>query len=152
MLFTTLPLRSALMVSSASASLSSASNISTASKSFTGISFGQCERKHGASIDFTFGPYPPAVPGDHTMNDGQAHAGAPELVCAMQALEHSKKLVRILHVETDAVVANGVVSLRADVAAADLDDGTRRLAAVLERIGDEIRPHLAQQPAVAAGG
>src|SRR5580698_6411756 len=106
MLFTTLPLRSALMVSSASASLSSASSISMASKSFTGISFGQCEREHGAAIDFPFGPYPSAVAGDHAMNDGEADSRAAEFVGAMQALEYPEKLLRILHVEADAVVPN----------------------------------------------
>src|SRR6266851_9083554 len=151
-LLTRLLLRSARMISSASASLSSTSKISSASKSSTSISSGQCEREHRAVIHFAFGPHSSAVPCHHAVNDGKSHAGAAELVGAMQSLEYAKQLSRVFHVEADAVVADGVVVLCADLAAADLDERPRRLAAVLDRIGNEIRPHLAQQTAVAAGG
>src|SRR6267142_353136 len=151
-LLTRLLLRSARMMSSASASLSSTSKISTASKSSTLISSGQCEREHRAVIHLAFGPHSSAVPGNHAVDDGKSHSRAAELVGAMQSLEYAKQLPRVFHVEADAVVADGVVILRTDLAAADLDERPCCLAAVLDRIGNEIRPHLAQQAAVAAGG
>src|ERR1700730_7231969 len=151
-LLTRLLLRSARVISSASASLSSTSKISTASKSSTLISSGQCEREHRAVVHFAFGPHSSAVSGNDAVDDGKSHAGAGELVDAMQSLEYAEQLSRVVHVETHAVVSDGVVVLGADFATAHLDDGPRRLAAVLDCIGDEIRPHLAQQAAIAAGG
>src|ERR1700737_3390251 len=152
MLLTRLLLRSARMISSASASLSSTSKISTASKLSTLISSGQCEREHRAVIHFAFGPHSSAVSGNYAVDDRKPYAGAAELVGAMQTLEYAEQLSRVVHVEADTIVSDGIVVLRADLTATDLDERPRRLAAVLDRIGDEIRPHLAQQTTIAAGG
>jgi len=43
---------------------------------------------------------------DHPPHDGEADAGAFEVLSPMQALENAEQLVRILHLETGAVIAN----------------------------------------------
>src|SRR5262249_44445741 len=149
MLFTTLLLRSARTTSSASASLSSTSKISTASNSVTRLSHGKREREYRALIHFAFRPYAAAVPGHDPMDDRQADSGSRELVGPVQPLEYPEQLLRVFHIEADAVIAHGVAALVADALAADPDAGLVRLARVLDRVGDEIRPHLAQQAAVA---
>src|ERR1700733_11516487 len=116
------------------------------------FSFGQGEREYRADILHAFRPYATAVPGNDAVNDGEPDAGAPELLGAMQSLKYAKELFRVLHVEPDPVVAHGIVIFRAGFAAADLDERPLHLAAVLDRIGDEIGPYLAQQPPIAAGG
>src|SRR3979409_151988 len=115
MWLTRLLLRSARMISSASASLSSTSKISTASKSFMLISSRKREREHRAVIHCAFGPHSSAVPGNHAMDDGKSHAGAADLVDAMQSLEYAEQLSRVFHVEADAIVPDAVVVLRADL-------------------------------------
>src|SRR6267142_5442010 len=89
----------------------------------------QCEREHRAVIHLAFGPHSSAVPGNHAVDDGKSHSRAAELVGAMQSLEYAKQLSRVFHVEADAVVADGVVILRTDLAAADLDERPCCLAA-----------------------
>ena len=80
----------------------------------------------------------------------QANAGAFELAGAVQALEHAEQLVLKLGVEANAVVGHlerpmrGVVLLPAQG-----DAGFGAGAAVLQRVGQQITPDLAQQHRVA---
>src|ERR1700680_1903074 len=147
-LLTSPPLRRARAVISASGSLSSTSNMSTAPKSFIAHLRWKREGKHRTAVHFAIRPYPAAMPRHHSLDDREAHTGAAELVRAMQPLEHAEQLVGVFHIESHPVVTYRVDILGGVLPAAHLDPGLRRLAAVLDRIGDQVRPHLPQQRAV----
>src|SRR5882724_9116578 len=143
------PLRRARVVISASGSLSSTSNMSTAPKSSIAHPRRKGEGKHRTAVHFAIRPYAAAMPRHHPLDDGKAHAGAAELVRTMQPLEHTEQFVGVFHIESHPVVPYRVDILGSALPAAHLDPGLRRLAAVLDRIGDQVRPHLPQEGAVA---
>src|SRR4051794_24140234 len=68
--------------------------------------FGEREKEGGAATDSGVGPDPSAVANDDTLDCGQANAGTLKFVGMMKTLEHAKKLVRVLHVETHAIIAH----------------------------------------------
>src|SRR5687768_3851013 len=137
--------RSARIVISASCGLSSTSRISICS---TIGAPRQGEMEAGALAGTALGPDAAAVAGHDALHDGEPDAGARELVGAVQPLEYAEELSDVAHVEADAVVAHPVDAFRRLLAPADLDVRSRALAAVLERVADEVRPHLPQQPGV----
>src|SRR5688572_28944874 len=86
------PLFIARIVSSASIELSSTSSISTCSNGSMGFLSRQGEIERRPLVGLAIGPYPPPVPRHDALHEGEPHAGARELVGAMQALEHPEKL------------------------------------------------------------
>ena len=87
----------------------------------------QGEIERGALVHRAFRPDASAVPVDDPPDGGQADAGAFELLGPMQPLKHAKQLVRVLHVEPDAVVPHEQDDTsRLFAGAADLD--RRRVA------------------------
>src|SRR3970282_1860524 len=117
-LFASLPLRSARSASSASVGLSSTRRMSTFSNLSILASFRQRKMESRARVHRALGPDPPAVPGEDARHDGQTHAGALELVRAVQPLEHAEQLVVVAHVEPGAVVLHAIDALSAVLAAA----------------------------------
>src|SRR5687767_9356260 len=106
MLLATFWLRSPRIVSSASSALSSTSRMSTWSNSSIGILLGQREMERGAGVGLAVGPYPPAVPRDDLVHQGEPDAGAGKVLVAVQALEHAEQPVHVARVEARAVVAD----------------------------------------------
>lgn len=45
------------------------------------------------------------------MDNGQAHTGTREFSCAMQALEHTEQLARILHVKARPIIRDTIDSV-----------------------------------------
>src|SRR5947207_12459727 len=83
----------------------------------------QGEIKRGAFIEFAFRPNLAAVPMDDALDEGQAHARAFEFFLVVQPLKNAEEFVRVLRIETDAVVLV-IISVAAGVAgAADFDHG-----------------------------
>src|ERR1700704_2674667 len=91
-----------------------------------------------------FGPDTPAVAMNNSLHDRQANAGAFELVCAMQSLEHAEELVLILHVKTCSVVANEIDLLAVLLSRADIDNRRFSLSCILNRVRKQIDPDLFQ--------
>src|SRR3990172_3263154 len=149
MWFASLPLRSARIASSASAGLSSTRRMSTSSNLSIWSSFRQRKIERGSFAHFALGPDPPAVPGHHAPHDGKADAGSRKLLRRMQPLEHAEKLVVVLHIESGAVVLDAVHALRAVLMAAHLDQRLLALAAELDRVRQQIDPHLLDRRRVA---
>src|SRR5207244_1325036 len=69
------------------------------------------EIKGRAFIEFALSPGASAVAMDNPAHIGQANAGAFEFLNLVQALEYSKKFVRVLHVEACPVVVHGELPL-----------------------------------------
>src|SRR5882724_3037974 len=123
------PLRRARVVISASGSLSSTSNMSTAPKSSIAHLRRKGEGKHRTAVHFAIRPYAAAMPRHHSLDDGKAHAGAAELVRAMQSLEHTEQFVGVFHIESHPVVPYREDILGSALPAAHLDPGLRRQGA-----------------------
>src|SRR5262245_31270241 len=68
-----------------------------------------------APVDGRFGPDTSGMTLYDALCDGQAHAGAFEILGAVQPLEDAEQLVGVLHVEAGAIVAD-----KADMCAANL--------------------------------
>src|SRR5579862_3312541 len=141
----------ARMVISASVVLSSTSRISTTSSSSIDISCRQREFECRARAWLAFSPNLSAVTQDDPADDCKSDSGSSELFRAVQPLKYPEQLVRVLHVEPGAVVTYPVEDLRPVATCADFDARLRHATRVLERIGDQVDPYLAQQHPVALG-
>src|SRR5688572_25125607 len=98
----------------------------------------QGKTEFGALVDDAAGFDPAAVAFDDAAGERESDAGSHELLHAVQALEYSKQLVHVRHVEADAVVAHDVNTFGAGLLAADLDDGGRAIACVFQGVVDEV--------------
>src|SRR5437763_13091029 len=99
--------RSAVTVSSTSWALSSASRIRLTSAIIVRASSSRKrERERRAGVDAPFRPDPSALAVDDAPHVGEADPVAFEIVRAVKPLEHAEQLVRVRHVEPDAVVAH----------------------------------------------
>src|SRR5205085_8251744 len=91
-----------------------------------------------------------AVSLDDATHIGKSYPGALEIIAAVQPLKHAEQLVRIGHVEPDAVVADVEDTLSIDGSgAANLDFRARPGAGVLERVRYEIQHGYPQHRAIA---
>src|SRR3974390_2543266 len=114
--------------------------------STSGRSFGQREVKGGASIGFCLGPGAAAVPGNNASHIGQANAEAFKFLDTMEALKDAKELVRKLHVESDAIVADVDDRLGGGIGrATDFDFCRVARLAVFDRIGEEVIEDIPQE-------
>src|SRR5580692_5978068 len=136
-LFRRLPLRRALKVSSASASLSSAKRMSAAVTSSIAFSCWQCKREDGSLVNVALSPYAPAVSGNNPVYDRQSHACAFEFVGAVQTLEDTEQFFHVFHVESHAIVLDGIGAFGCGALRAKGDSRLGRLAAIFERVGYE---------------
>jgi hypothetical protein len=96
------------------------------------------KKERGATIYFGFGPDFASVLANDSLNGSQADAGALEIFLAMKALEDSKKLIGILGIEADAIVADKDRGGASGFAFADLDYGGLAAAGKFERIAKQI--------------
>src|SRR5262245_8623595 len=90
-----------------------------------------------------------AVPAHDLVDDGEADARAFESLFAMQPLEHLEELVRVVHVEADAVVLDEVRNAVRRRRAADSDASFRVLARELDGVRDEIDEDLSDEVGIA---
>jgi len=83
-------------------------------------------------------------------NNSQADARSSEILGSVQPLEHLKKLVGILHVETRAIVLHtncGHSGLAAQ--AIDYHFWLGRFAGILYGVGEQVHQHLVKQRKIA---
>ena len=99
-----------------------------------------------ALVHCCFRPHPSTMALNDPLHDRQAHAGTLELIVTVQALKHSKQPVRILRIESSAVVSNDVfVFLRAPLGGRLRSHADSLWLRELERVGQKIHQHLPQQ-------
>src|SRR5471030_1310108 len=79
------------------------------------------KRHRGTAIDHAFDPDPAAMALDDFPDRCQSDTGAVIFLDVMQALEWRKQIMRILHIETRAVVANSIDCLPVAPLVADFD-------------------------------
>lgn len=102
-------------------------------------------------VQFGFRPDPPSVAMDDALDRGQSDTGAIEFLDRVQSLERAKQLVRVLHLETGAIVAHvenwcGLARLHTKV-----NVRYQPSRCVLPRISDYVRQGDLQQARVALG-
>src|SRR5262249_41617385 len=90
-------------VRSTSLRLSSTNRIFLASMLRTSVLY-QREIEGCAIVDPAFAPDAPTVALQDAAHRSQADPGALEFIFAVQTLEHTEQFVRVLHVESDAVI------------------------------------------------
>src|SRR5215470_4300765 len=92
--------------------------------------------KGGSLARTAFGPDAPAVPVNDSLHRRQPDPGAGEIGGGVEPLERPEELVRVRHVEADAVVADEEMPI---LGAAELDVADRllpgELPGVLEKVG-----------------
>src|SRR5208282_5079520 len=133
-------------------SLGSSSTSSIRPSPFTSVPswFWHREIERGPFVHDAFSPYPAAVTGDDALHGRESDPGALEIFGQVQALEHTKELVRVLHVEADAVVSDEHDHVLASaISAPDLDLGMRASAGKLDRVGNKIVERELEHRAVA---
>src|SRR6266404_4333769 len=115
------------------------------SRSYTGpLPFRKGEKEGRADINLALGPDASTVALNDPPHVSEADAGAFELSCRMQALEHAEEFVGILHVEAYAIVADEERGFVVRLGGADLDSGPLALAGVFQGIGKQIDDGLAK--------
>jgi hypothetical protein len=88
---------------------------------------------------------------DNPLHDRQAHARSFKFLNAVQSLEDPEEFVCELHVKTDPIVANVVRDPFTVFFGTDVDERGRCGATELDRIGEEVHPHLPQKRRVSIG-
>src|SRR5688572_7568252 len=86
------------------------------------------------------------------MNDREPDAAAGKFAMTMQALKHSKQSVGVAAVETDAVIDHLINNTIYFLATLHDDFRLRRLAAVFDRVVEQVGPDLQDQSLIAARG
>src|SRR5437899_1510427 len=99
----------------------------------------QRDRERRAAIHFALGLHLAAVPLDDAAHIGEADSRALEFIGAVKPLEHPEELVRVLHVETHAIVPHEEHGLVVALLRADLDLGTLPGRGVLDGVRDQVR-------------
>ena len=87
------------------------------------------------------------------MNDaphiGQADSSDFKLVAPVQSLKNAKKLMRVLHTKTGAIVFDEIDLFPVPLQAADLNHRIFPVPGKLQRIGEQVDPDLLEHGAVA---
>src|SRR5579863_3761485 len=96
------------------------------------------------------GPDTSAVTVDDSLDDRQAHSRPCIIFGPVQSLKNAEQLAGIFHVEPDPIVFDEIRRARLPAllhsrAAADFDDRRQTLPRVLERVGNQVEPHLLEQ-------
>ena len=103
------------------------------------------EIESGAPIDFAFGPYSASVTLNDTLHDGQADAGALELLSAVKSLEDAEEFFRVSRIESRAVVPDKINRFTFLLLAANFYNCLLPLARKFECIGQQIDEDLFKQ-------
>src|SRR5437763_12165784 len=109
------------------------------------------EVEDGPALGARLDPDAPAVAVDDLAGDGQADAGARVRVARVQALEHLEDALAVARVDADAVVGDREVPRVGLAARGDLHQRSR-LAAELQRVGDQVLEQLRELHPVALDG
>src|SRR6266542_550779 len=140
--------RNACSVSSMSFGLSSTSRISIGPR-ITGSVIGgfalEAEQERRARAGLRLRPHPPAVPLHDPLDDGEADPGPLILLGPVHPLEHPEQLVRVAHVESDAVVFDEIHPVPLQLPGPDLDHGGRTGSGELERVGQKVHVDLLEE-------
>src|SRR4051812_25406314 len=102
------------------------------------VDLSDVEREGRAPLQRCIGPDVAAMLPDDALHRREAHAGTGKFVDGVEPLKHAEQLVRVLHVEADAVVANEDGRLTHILDDADLDHGWGAPARVLDRVRQEV--------------
>src|SRR4051812_38082226 len=89
---------------------------------------------------------------DNSADNRQAYARALKLRLRVKALEDSKKLLGVIHVETHAVITDKNDPLLGRFVPAHFNPSLTAVAGVLERITKQVEKHLAQQQWITSDG
>src|SRR6266850_5978121 len=90
------------------------------------------------------------MPGNDALDISQADADPFKFVRPVQTLKNAEELLRILHVEPDAVIAHDHDHfVRRLVGASDLDLSWIPGTGVLDRVGQEVHEYLFQEERIA---
>src|SRR5690348_3933911 len=87
------------------------------------------------------GPDRAAMSLDQAPGHGQPHAQSLEFILGVHTLKHSKQATRVLRIETDAVVLDGVDDVTALSLAAHGDAWLRDRTREFKCIGQQVVPH-----------
>src|SRR5262249_50245400 len=68
---------------------------------------GQGKVKSCSNVQFSFGPGAAPVTADNSTHIRETNAGSFKFIGMMQALENAEEFLGVLHVESDAIVADG---------------------------------------------
>src|SRR5688572_12781651 len=126
--------RKARRASATSSGLSSTSSTSLFTSSLPWNAEEEGRTRPGLGI----GPYATAVALHDAADDGEPHAMALEFLPRVQAFEDAEELLRLLGVESDAVVPHVIDAIVLGLVAADLDARGVRVLAELERVRQEV--------------
>ena len=85
---------------------------------------------------------------DDPLNDGESDPRSFVLLALMQPLEDPEELVRVLHIEAGAVVANEEHGAFGGFTGTDLDARGRLVLRILERVAQQVDEDLLQQVGV----
>src|SRR5581483_1073152 len=140
---------SAASVSSTSRELSSTSRMRLSSVNPFLRFARQREEKCCSPVDLSLGPGLAPVATDDAAHVGEADPRPFELVCGVEALEHSEELPYVFHVIADAIVAYAKYVLTVQLGARDLDDRALARSRVLDRVRQQIPPYQSQHRRVA---
>ena len=89
---------------------------------------------------------------NNALDNGQAHAGALKFLDAVKALEDAEQFVGVLHVETDAVVANVINGFRSLFLESNFYARLFLMPREFEGVRQQIQKDLAQQYGVSRSG
>src|ERR1700743_820560 len=93
------------------------------------------------------------MPRHHTVDYGEPDAGTAELVSPTQPLKDAEKSLRVLHVESGAIVLNRITYFAVLELAADLNNRLISLGAVFYGVADKVCHHgTPHTPAAKDGG
>jgi len=115
-------------------------------------SFWKSEMENRPLLRLRLDPDSAAEPFEHLLANSQADSGALVLLSAVQTLEKDENPLKVLRIDSDAVVAHR----KCPFVAAAIGDGDvyvrSRGTAIFNRVPDEILKYLRQLPVVARNG
>src|SRR6266576_4643343 len=89
---------------------------------------------------------------DNAVDGSETDPGAFEILGAMQPLENAEQLIRVLHIEANAVIAHEHGGIAIHFKVADLNHRTRPRPRVFDGIGKKVGENLFHQAGVAKDG
>src|SRR5262245_27687348 len=102
-------------------------------------------------VYLTLCPNAPAVAGYNPLYYCEANSCPFEFLFAVQALENTKELTCIFHIEAGAVIAYLVYGFGFVLRTLHLDDNLLLARRELDRVREQVHPHLADQRRVSYG-
>src|SRR5947207_2122426 len=109
------------------------------------FSYRQSKIEGRAVIGFGLRPDTAAMTGNNSLNGRQADPAAFEFIGGMQALKGAEKLLRMLHVEADTVVPDGINVFTGSLFVTDVDSWLFATSCEFDRIRQQILKHLGNE-------